>query len=232
MCGRMTLTQPSLARVAEQLGASVRAADATLYRPRYNIAPTDLHWVVRLSTEGRELIPARWGMLRAGKPMVNARSESLEAALARPSGLTKSPLHRALAERRCAVPADGFFEWTTSGSGARRPLWFHRPDGGLLFLAALYEEGPDGRPLFTVLTTDANGLVSRVHDRMPALLAPDAVAEWLARPATELLQPAPDALLMAQPVSPRVNSVRNDDPSCLDAPPDEPEPSEPQLKLL
>ena len=97
----------------------------------------------------------------------------------------------------------------------------------------MWQEGPDGRPQFVVLTTEANALVARVHDRMPALLGPAAAAQWLLQPAPELLAPAPDSLLVAEPVSPRVNDVKNDDPGCL-APAGDPEqpPSDPQIKLF
>jgi putative SOS response-associated peptidase YedK len=224
----MTLTEKSLAKVAEELQATFSAQDVTLYKPRYNVAPSDQHWVVRGSEAGRELVPARWAFgRRDGRPMINARSESLHVG-------RKGPLSKALEERRCVVPADGFFEWT-GPRNARQPLWFHRRDGGLLYLAGLWEEGPDGKPQFVVLTTEPNKLVARVHDRMPALLTPDRVNEWLAKPAPELLGPAPEALLVADAVSPRVNDVRNDDPGVLETPrdggpkgPTEP----PQLKLI
>lgn len=222
----MTLTEKSAARVARELAASLSAEDAALHRPRFNVAPADLHWLVRDGQGGRELVQARWGFgKRDGRPLVNARSESLVLG-------KRSPISRAFEARRCVVPADGFFEWTGPKS-ARRPLWFHRPAGGLLYLAGLYEEGPDGRPQFVVLTTEANALLARIHDRMPALLDRQQVDEWLARPAQDLLAPAPAALLIGEPVSQRVNDVHNDDPSCLAAAEAEPaSPSKRQLELL
>ena len=50
----------------------------------------------------------------------------------------------AFQKRRCAVPADGFFEWVGQ-KDARRPIWFHRPDGGVFFFAGLYESWRSGR---------------------------------------------------------------------------------------
>jgi putative SOS response-associated peptidase YedK len=214
----MTLTQPDLSKVAEELSASLRPEDALLYRPRYNVAPSDPHWVVLATAAGRQLVPARWGF--GERMLINVRSESAPR---------RGALGRAFAEQRCAVPADGFFEWTGPKS-ARRPLWFHRPDGGLLYLAGLWEESPAGRR-FTVLTTDANQLVSAYHDRMPALLSPKAAGEWLARAAPELLAPAPPDSLIVKRVSQTVNSVKNDDASVLEEPPDERPPKKDQLTL-
>jgi putative SOS response-associated peptidase YedK len=81
-------------------------------------------------------------------------------------------------------------------------------------MAGLWEPGPSG-PRFVVITTAANRLVATAHERMPALLAPSCVAEWLARPAPSLLRPAPDDALAARPVSDRVNATSRDDPSLL-----------------
>jgi hypothetical protein len=88
----------------------------------------------------------------------------------------------------------------------------------------LFEEGPatadqPARTRFGVLTTAPNSLVAAAHNRMPALLSAGEAVGWLAKPDQHLLHPAPDNLLVATPVSLRVNSVRNDDPACLMAPP-------------
>jgi putative SOS response-associated peptidase YedK len=201
-----------------QVDDPVRAS----YRPRYNVAPTDRHIILRpKAVEGahREcaggisppvLTMARWGFPREAKrgaPHINARSETAPF---------RNTFRDAFVNRRCAVPADGFFEWEKPSG---RPIWFHRPDGKLLLFAGLYEEGrgADGgaERRFVVLTTPANALVSPVHDRMPAILSREEAAAWLDAPVQSLLRPAPADLLIATPVSRRVGSVKNDDPDCL-----------------
>jgi putative SOS response-associated peptidase YedK len=130
------------------------------------------------------------------------------------------------------VPADGFYEWV-GAKDSRRPIWFHAPDDGLLYLAGLYEtwrdpsiEGADNRQrTFTILTTVANEVVAPVHDRMPVILPPQRVDDWLHVPAANtaayaadlrgLLAPAPAGALVATEVSRRANSVANDDEACL-----------------
>ena len=70
------------------------------------------------------------------------------------------------------------------------------------------------------MTTNANDLVARVHDRMPVILGEDALDAWV-MPSGDgdalhrLLVPAPEDWLIATPVSPRANSVKNDDPELL-----------------
>ena len=193
------------------------------YRPRYNIAPTDPHWIVRMRYEDRELLSARWGLVNH---WMTDRKQAFKNINARAETVQKTSAYRqAFLERRCVVPADGFFEWT-GPKEARQPIWFHREDGGLILFAGLYESwkpSPDEKErTFTIIATVANDTVAPVHNRMPVILPPDAIDEWLysrAEPATLLAQlcPASSDVLTTTPVSPRVNSVKNDDPACLEA---------------
>ncbi|MCA1826550.1 MAG: SOS response-associated peptidase [Myxococcales bacterium] len=203
MCGRITLTTPDIEAVASMLEAQVSPADARLYKPRYNAAPTDTHWIVQPSEKGRLLVPAVWGF-KGG--MINARSETADK--------------RFKSASRVIVAADGFYEWT-GPRDARQPIWFRPRDGGLLLLAGLAHVLPDGRLAFVVLTTDAAGGIARIHDRMPLIVPREKLDQWLKLGKTgdlvqEIRRVSPD--LSATEVSPRVNDVRNDDPSVLQPP--------------
>jgi putative SOS response-associated peptidase YedK len=212
----MTLSRRDLQDVADELDALYDEPLRIVYRPRYNVAPTDQHPVLRLVQDRRWLLPAAWGFAKPGGArgvIINARSET---AAVRP------PFRTAFADGRCVVPADGFYEWTTEEDG-RRPIWFHRRDGRLLLLAGLLEEAAPGARRFTVLTTAANDFVRTVHDRMPAILDASDVDAWLREGRPGLLRPAPEAALIATPVSKRVNAVKNDDPACLGPPEEEPQ---------
>lgn len=220
MCGRFTLAEERGEQLALALGVDAESLEG--YRPRYNIAPTDAHWIMRVKYEDRELLPAKWGLVntwakdakRAGA-QINARAETVQS---------KPAFKEAFAQRRCVVPADGFFEWTGPKT-ARQPLWFHRPDNGLILFAGLYEywKQPNGEWLrsFTIVTTDANKLMEPVHDRMPVILSDDAAEAWMLpnqdpSDLRDLLVPAPESLLVATPVSTRANSVKNDDAGVLE----------------
>jgi|CXWL01.1.fsa_nt_gi putative SOS response-associated peptidase YedK len=229
MCGRFTLTKDNFDELAEELDAEA-SDDRPVYRPRYNIAPTDQHWIVRTKYERRQLLAAKWGLVNSWAAdakgafrQINARSET---------AMTTRAFREAFELRRCAVPADGFFEWV-GPKDARQPVWFHPPTSGQLVLfAGLYESWrnpADGEWMrtFTILTTEANATVEPVHNRMPVLLPRDRLDEWLFVPPEEkqratyakelhsLLAPAPLDALVATEVSARVNSVKNDDPGCL-----------------
>jgi putative SOS response-associated peptidase YedK len=203
MCGRFTLTTHDFDELLDKLEAQADPTLAAAYRPRYNLPPTDPHMMV--VTDGkRRLVPARWGFGRK-QIQINARAETVDR-----NGLFK----QAFAERRCLIPADGFYEWT-GAAGKRRPIWFHAQPGELLLFAGFYDERG-----FCILTTAANADVAPVHDRMPAIIPKDRADEYLTGPDPKsLLVPAPKGWLVITPVSSRANSVANDDADCL-GPPD------------
>jgi putative SOS response-associated peptidase YedK len=236
MCGRITFITDDLDEIAHQLDAVLDAAEAAEHRPRYNLAPTDPHFVVRLESGRRHLRRASWGWRRAvGKPSRGGEpTEKLIFNTVAETALEKAMFRAALRARRCVVPIDGFYEWT-GPADARRPIRFHRPDGGLLLLAGLYDEPPGAPPAFTVLTTTPNAMLAAVHDRMPVLLAPEDLATWLAAPEPRLLKPAPEDWLVGTPANPRVNAVAFDVPEALVAPkepPKRPSAASRQLKLF
>jgi putative SOS response-associated peptidase YedK len=216
MCGRYTLTTTDLARLAMELGAALDPAFKRPWRPRFNVAPGDAHVVLVADGGGRSLREARFGLeTRPGRLVINARAESAPV---------KPTFRRAWLEGRCAVPADGFYEWS-GPKGRRRPTWLHRPDGGPLLFAAILRRPASGPPEFAIVTVEANTDVRAIHDRMPAILADGQVDRWLN--GTEPPALAPPGTLVGRAVSARVNSVSHDDPGCLDPPE-----RDPQLPLL
>lgn len=175
-----------------------------------------------MKREDRELLHAKWGLVNSWAKDAKQAARQINARAER---VAESPAFRgAFEERRCIVPADGYFEWVGAKTD-RRPVWFHRGDGGLLLFAGLYEswqrEPGIWQRTFTIITTDANETAARIHDRMPVILDPARVDDWLApntRPQAlrEMLSPAPDGLLVPSYVSTRANSVKNDDPGVLE----------------
>jgi putative SOS response-associated peptidase YedK len=215
MCGRFYLLSPG-AVVADlfDLAGPVEVA------PRYNIAPSQPVAVVRLGEQGRELIPLRWGFIPswakdAKLAPINARSET---------AADKPTFHHAMRNRRCLIPADGFYEWMRQGK-ARQPFCFRLLDDRPFAFAGLWErsEGPAG-PVETccILTTEANELVRPAHDRMPVMLERPCFKQWLdpaeqdAEALAWMLRPYRADAMRAYPVSPLVNSPKNDDARCLE----------------
>jgi putative SOS response-associated peptidase YedK len=110
MCGRFTLTWEEWRRVAEALRIDDDSDVAASYRPRFNIAPTDPHFIVTSEFERRRVQRARWGLVnrlaidnRRASQCINAKAETLEQ---------RATFREAFQQHRCVVPADGFYEWT------------------------------------------------------------------------------------------------------------------------
>jgi putative SOS response-associated peptidase YedK len=215
MCGRFYLLSPG-AVVADlfDLAGPVEVA------PRYNIAPSQPVAVVRLGERGRELVPLRWGLVPswakdAKVAPINARSET---------AADKPTFRHAMRKHRCLIPADGFYEWMKTGKH-KQPFTFRLHDDKPFAFAGLWErwEGPtDPVETCCILTTEANELVRPAHDRMPVMLERPNFEQWL-DPAEQdaealgwMLRPYRADAMRAYPVSPLVNSPKNDDARCLE----------------
>jgi putative SOS response-associated peptidase YedK len=217
MCGRYSLTS-KLNNLQARFDVE---AGNLVYRPRYNVAPTQD--VLALLNDGRNRAGfLRWGLIpfwakdpRIGSRMINARAETVAE---------KPAFRRALRKQRCLVLADGFYEWKKEG-GAKVPMYIASRSREPFGMAGLWEtwKSPSGELLHScaIITTAANSLMEPIHDRMPVILSQEAEATWLDAgiddpgALTRLLVPCPAAELEAYPVSTLVNSPRNDDPECL-----------------
>jgi putative SOS response-associated peptidase YedK len=223
MCGRFVSATPP-DQVAAYFGAE---APEALLEPSYNVAPTKDVYAVLSDGTTRHVDAFHWGLVprwakdvKIGSRMINARAESLAT-----SNAYKSAFQR----RRCIIPADGFYEWQKrEGQKTKQPYFISRPDGEPYALAGLWEvwKGTDGEqePLrsCTIITTEPNEVMATIHDRMPVILPPEAWDTWLDREVqdvellSELLVPAPPALITLRPISTAVNNVRNDGPELTD----------------
>ncbi len=217
MCGRYTLTHPG--DLLEELGVD----SPPQLTPRYNVAPTQNAPVVRAAAQGgRRLDLLRWGLVpfwaqdpKIGNRMINARSET---AAEKPS------FRHALKQRRCVVPADGFYEWKKVGGGAKQPYHIHLHDRRPFVFAGLWErwtKGPEPIESFTILTTSPNDKVAELHDRMPVILPREAWDLWLdpsvgdAARVAALMGPCDSGEITFVPVSKMVNRPGNDRPECV-----------------
>ncbi len=216
MCSRYALTSPP-----EAVRSTFGHVNEMAYPPRYNIAPSQPVAIVRLDHgRRREMALVRWGLIPSwikdpGKVsmMINARAETAGQ---------KPSFRGSLRHRRCLVPADAFYEWS-GPAGSKRPHMFRLAKGGPMALAGLWEHwlGADGSEIETmaILTVPANPSVRRIHDRMPAILAPEQLEAWLdvsSGRATEaeaiIAAGLADDFLEIVEVSRALNNARNDTP--------------------
>jgi putative SOS response-associated peptidase YedK len=213
MCARYTLSDPS--RILDRWPSATKQRRPA-WPPRFNVAPTQDVPALR---GARELVTLRWGLVPAwardpsgAHKRINARVETL----------AEQPAFRgALEQRRCAILADGFYEW--SGPTGHRQPYRITVDGGAPFaFAGLWEPGRPQTPdveTCTIVTCPANGRLAPLHHRMPAILADDEELDaWLRGEVDDALAvaaPFDDDRLTVVPVSSAVNRATFDDPSCI-----------------
>jgi putative SOS response-associated peptidase YedK len=253
MCGRYAASRNADALVSA-FEVAVDATEGKATGPDYNVAPTKQVMAVltrrsrgagsassEASADGpapvRQLRLVKWGLVPAwakdpsiGSRMINARAET---------AATKPSFRKAMAARRCLLPADGYYEWyvpegdegprTKAGRPVKQPFFIHPRDGSPLPMAGLYEfwrdrTRGDDDPLAwwttcTVLTTEASDEMGRIHDRTPMAVPRENWSDWLDpdRPdAHDLMVPAGELGLEAHPVSLDVSNVRNNGPHLID----------------
>ncbi|NND21335.1 MAG: SOS response-associated peptidase [Silicimonas sp.] len=209
MCGRFAITLPDDA-MASLFDAA--PANDLPHVPNYNVCPTNQIHTITSEAGSRRLRPMRWGFLphwykspADGPLLINARSETIAE---------KPAFRAACRDRRCLVPASGFYEWTKDGEGNKLPWYIHPSEDEILAFAGVWQVW-DKRdaPLTTcaIVTTGANDAMSSIHHRMPVILAQDDWAKWLGengKGAATLMTSAPEDALSFYRVDPAVNSNR------------------------
>ena len=212
MCGRFSLTSETK-RIVEAFDVDeVKGA----FRNSYNIAPgQDIGAIIE--DNSRRLGPLRWGLIpswaddpRIGSRMINARAEGLEQ---------KASFKTPLRQKRCLIPADGFYEWKKEGN-RKTPFYVFLKDKSPFVFAGLWDiwNSPQGEKTATctIITTSPNSLVKELHNRMPVILPKEHIDLWLDSSMREeekllsLLKPYPAEEMECHEVSPLVNSPEED----------------------
>lgn len=234
MCGRYTIFQiANTDTIEDRFGVTISED----IEPRYNAAPGQ-HLPVVTNETPETVSQLKWGLVphwaddpEIGNRLINARAETVDE---------KNSFREAYRNRRCLVLADGFYEWTETDDGkqpyrvvvndepfAMAGLWeqwdpTQATGGAQSDLAAFEEHGKDESEseileTYTIITTEPNTTLERIHDRMPVVLSPDEEERWLTGTDSdlkELLDPF-DGEMRAYPVSKAVNNPSNDSPEII-----------------
>ena len=212
MCGRFVITSSP-----EALRVLFGYLEQPNFPPRYNVAPTQPIPVV-IDDKGRHFRLMRWGLWPAWVKdprkftlLINARAETVRE---------KPAFEKAIRRRRCLIPADGYYEWNSSG-GSKRPYFIHRRDGHPIGFAGLAETwtGPNGEEVDTVaiITAPASADLAVLHHRVPVTIAVRDFELWLdcrsdhADAVMPLMQGPEEGEFAWHEISARVNHVNNDD---------------------
>ncbi len=224
MCGRYSLFTPQT-----DLEERFDVTFGFDFEPRYNAAPSQRLPVITDADRGR-VSRLEWGLVPrwaddTGERHINARSET---------AAEKPAFADAYENRRCLVPADGFYEWTKQADG-KRPYRVCLENDRPFAMAGLWErftpktkqtglgefaDGGSGTSesrsieTFTILTTEPNEVVEPLHHRMAVVLDPGEETAWLEGEDVPF-EPAPSDRFRSYPVSRAVNSPANDGPELV-----------------
>jgi putative SOS response-associated peptidase YedK len=163
MCNSYRITPKKGAK-----GLAKRVSDAAGRLPGSLVRKSDPGIVV-LADERVEVM--RWGFQRSFNPSINnARSDKMESVI----------WAEAFRERRCVIPVSMFYEWGAGPGGRDKQAHeFMRRDGGYLWIAGIWEPEKTVGDCYTMVTTEAPPVMAPIHHRMPAVLHPEEVAEYL-----------------------------------------------------
>lgn len=219
VCGRFTLTSST-----RKVFLHFASKSSVNFRPRFNISPGQEVVIVRSDSLRDERVLERrtWGLAsqwssdpKRSHRVINIRSET--------AGI-RSIFRESLAQRRCLIPADGFYEWSNVDSDFVSAYYVQNLSRSLFGFAGIYDHwvGPNGEANETcgILTTPARGPISELHKRMPLVMRPSLYSDWLSqeRMGSDELEDVVDRAetdWKFRRVGSRVNSTQNDDPRCI-----------------
>lgn len=216
MCRRYSIS-PTAAELAERFDIDVPEA----YRSRYNAAPTQILPVITNDNpEGLSFF--YWGVVpkfaknkSLSPKLYNTKAETL---------LQKASTSKALRQRRCLIPADGFFDWKNISKKGVVPYRFVLQEQSIFSFAGLWEEYEDDEEgmvySFSIITTSANSTIREMNLEMPAIVSREDEKTWLNNALSEeawikVLKPYPSQLINSYTVSSLVNNVEHDKPELL-----------------
>ena len=189
----------------------------------YNITPSQHIAAIRAGDTGRELVRLKWGLLpswsktdKSQYSMINARAETVHS---------KPAYRNAFQQRRCLIPASGFYEWQKTATG-KQPWAIGMKDDAPFSMAGIWEHWQQGEQVIescSIIVTESNDCIRPIHDRMPCIISAEEYDQWLDKGNTKtddllpLLRSYPSDAMKAWPVSTRVNSPANNSPENIQA---------------
>lgn len=171
MCGRVTITVSK-----KELENYYHATLTGDFKPTYNGAPSQYFPIIK-NTDTDRIILAKWGFLphwlqeKRPQGFINSRSETI---------FEKPIFKKAIIERRCLVPADGFFEWDRK---TKKPYYIRIKGKKIFSFAGIWEdfqnENKKDMLTYSIITTASANKINKIHDRMPIILERKNEPLWL-----------------------------------------------------
>jgi putative SOS response-associated peptidase YedK len=216
MCGRYNLIV-----TGQQIMDHFRLLSLPAHNPDYNIPPGQkILAIVQLEDGSNKAVNLHWGLIPSWSKdraishhLINARAETLTE---------KPSFKKAYQQRRCLIPATGFYEWQATAAG-KQPYHIHKPDNSLFAFGGIWEHWKNDQETVyscAIITTVANDKMAPIHDRMPVIIAPEDYNHWLNKKTAiveiaDFLAADAYACMQTNPISTRINNPLHNDESCL-----------------
>lgn len=211
MCGRFSMETP-FEKVKKRYNVTL---PRDKFSPRYNIAPGQNVYVIT-SQDPKNLTLSKWGLIpfwskdpKIGNRLINARSETVAS---------KPAFRTSFKRNRCLIPADGFYEWDKKKK-KRVPYRIELKEKDIFSFAGICDSwnDPEGGVVnsFSILTTQPNKSIAKIHDRMPVILKLEDEMDWInqktdEKELTKMFKAYPASKLNIYEISTLVNNPQND----------------------
>ncbi|MCA0971931.1 SOS response-associated peptidase [Halobacillus litoralis] len=218
MCGRFTLTVDDH-EIRKEFGIETISEDI---EPRFNVAPGQKVWTIIQNGAEKRAGQMDWGLIpswakdpKIGYKMINARSETAHE---------KPSFKRLMAQRRCLILADSFYEWKKTDEG-KQPMRISLANRNVFAFAGLWDHWKteeEDRFTCTILTRESNEFMNDIHHRMPVILPRDKQNQWIepvkwsGEQAHQFVEQLTIEDFDAYPVSSYVNSAKNTGAACIE----------------
>jgi len=215
MCGRINVSDhPGVQILMDYLDLPIYPDNFT---PRFNIAPGATLYAAFVNNNTPETAQMQWGIIPAwakpdkfDKPLINARAETV---------WDKPSFRNLIKSQRVIIPINGFYEWRREDK-QKTPFYIHAKQQNAMALAGLYQISKQGELECCVVTTSANQFMNKVHHRMPVILTPEAMKDWLLSKdqscLNALMNPCDENFLQLNQVSAYVNNAANEGEKCVE----------------
>lgn len=214
MCGRINVSDhEGVQQLLQRLGIGL---NKDTFVPRFNVAPgADI--LVAFAEAPHQLAQMHWGIVPhwarekpGSRPLINARVETA----------WEKPTFRKLVQNtRGIVPVNGFYEWKRENN-RKTPYYIELASHDAMALAAIYQVTREGTMEVAIMTREAEGNMSKVHNRMPVVLDEKNMQAWLRTESPELIQHLLGSQSLPElaitEVSSYVNNAANEGDKCIE----------------
>lgn len=221
MCGRYTFNY-TFSQIVGLYRLTLPDEEPEQVKASFNVPPTTVMPIIRPAGNGRELIMAGWGLIPFWMKADQLEKQAFTTFNARGDRIQEAPTFReSFKQRRCLVPATGWYEWQKVNSKTKRPFHF-RPKAEPFAFAGVYDvwkaDGGKAITSFSIVTTDAAPSIVKYHHRMPVVLDESQFDDWIRSPperAADMMKPYAGEI-EAWEVDGAVGNVRNNRPELME----------------